>query len=134
MQRLNDLSLGGVIPDQLPLAQYVQHHIALVVGFGAMLARLRADDGRDVAVPVFDRSIEIARAGARIVPAATRLVIAEGNYLLLDDPDWTRLRRYFDATVFLRVPEDELTRRLDAHDAGFTANSEALTRSQSERR
>ena len=84
-------------------------HTFDVDGFGAMLARLRADDGRDVAVPVFDRSIEIARAGARIVPAATRLVIAEGNYLLLDDPDWTRLRRYFDATVFLRVPEDELT-------------------------
>ena len=33
-----------------------------------------------------------------------------------------------------RQHENELTRRLDAHDAGFTANSEALTRSQSERR
>jgi len=94
-------------------------HTFDVDGFGAMLARLRADDGRDVAVPVFDRSIEIARAGARIVPAATRLVIAEGNYLLLDDPDWTRLRRYFDATVFLRVPEDELTRRLEARWQGY---------------
>jgi chromosome segregation protein len=33
-----------------------------------------------------------------------------------------------------RQHENELTRKLDAHDAGFTANSEALTRSQAERR
>ena len=33
-----------------------------------------------------------------------------------------------------RQHETDLTRRLDAHDAGFQANSEALARSQSERR
>ncbi len=33
-----------------------------------------------------------------------------------------------------RQQENELTRKLDAHDAGFSANSEALARSQSERR
>lgn len=90
-----------------------------VDGFAAMLARLRADEGRDVAVPVFDRSIEIARAGARIVRATTRLIIVEGNYLLLDDPDWARLRPHFDMTVFLRVPEEVLAERLGARWAGY---------------
>ena len=33
-----------------------------------------------------------------------------------------------------RPAESEVTRRLDAHDAGFSASSEALSRSQSERR
>ncbi len=33
-----------------------------------------------------------------------------------------------------RQHENELTRKLDAHDAGFSANSEALARSQGERR
>jgi len=33
-----------------------------------------------------------------------------------------------------RQHENELTRKLDAHDAGFTANSEALARAQAERR
>ncbi|MEO5901055.1 MAG: hypothetical protein ABIR68_13155, partial [Ilumatobacteraceae bacterium] len=33
-----------------------------------------------------------------------------------------------------RQAETELTRRLDAHDAGFTASSEALSRAQSDRR
>ncbi|MEM9268562.1 MAG: nucleoside/nucleotide kinase family protein, partial [Pseudomonadota bacterium] len=35
-----------------------------VDGFAAILTRLREYTERDVAVPVFDRSIEIARAGA----------------------------------------------------------------------
>lgn len=90
-----------------------------VDGFAAMLARLRADEGRDVAVPVFDRSIEIARAGARIVRATTRLIIVEGNYLLLDDPDWARLRPHFDMTVFLMVPESVLAERLGARWLGY---------------
>ena len=33
-----------------------------------------------------------------------------------------------------RQHEQELTRRLDAHDAGFSANSEAYARAQAERR
>ena len=94
-------------------------HTFDVDGFAAMLARLRADTCRPVAVPVFDRAIEIARAGARIIPAATRLILVEGNYLLLDDPDWAALRAHFDATVFLRVPEPTLAARLADRWQGY---------------
>ncbi len=83
-----------------------------VDGLAAMLERLARDEGRDIAVPVFDRAIEIARAGARIVPADTRLIILEGNYLLLDDPDWAPLRRFFDATVMLDEPMEVVEARL----------------------
>jgi pantothenate kinase len=101
-------------------------HTFDVDGFGAMLARLRADDGRDVAVPVFDRTIEIARAGARIIPASTRLIVVEGNYLLLDDEAWAPLRSMFDATVALSVPLPEITARLQARWTGFGLAGEAL--------
>lgn len=100
-------------------------HTFDVDGFGATLGRVAAGD-RDVAVPVFDRTIEIARAGARIVEAATRLVIVEGNYLLLDDPDWAPLRRHFDLTVQLAVPEAELEARLRARWDGLGLSGEAL--------
>jgi pantothenate kinase len=83
-----------------------------VDGLATTLARLAADDGRAVAVPVFDRSIEIARAGARIIAPATRTVVVEGNYLLLDDPAWTPLARHFDATVMLDVPMPVIEARL----------------------
>jgi len=141
-ERLHAALAGRVAAEVLPMDGYHYDDIVLnarghrprkgaphtfdVDGFAAMLTRLRADDGRDVAVPVFDRSIEIARAGARIVPAATRLVIVEGNYLLLDDPDWARLRPLFDATVFLRVPEDELTRRLEARWQGYSMDAAGI--------
>jgi pantothenate kinase len=80
-------------------------------GYETLLKRLLADD-RDVAVPVFDRSIEISRAAAAIVPKEVKFVLTEGNYLLLDEEPWSRLAPLFDFTVFLDVPRDELERRL----------------------
>jgi pantothenate kinase len=80
-------------------------------GFLHLLRRLRAREP-DVAIPVFDRAIEIARAGAAIVPAQTRILLVEGNYLLLDEQPWTALSDVFDLTIKLEVPLDELERRL----------------------
>ena len=91
-----------------------------------MLERLRRDDGRDVAVPVFDRSLEIARAGGRIVAAATRLIIAEGNYLLLDQPGWRDLSEAFDTTVMIQADEATLVDRLTRRWQGFDYTPEAL--------
>ena len=101
-------------------------HTFDVDGFGAALDRLRADDGRDVAIPVFDRAIEIARAGARIITPEARLLIVEGNYLLLDDPDWAPLRDRFDATVFLDVPEAEIECRLIQRWEGYGMDEAAI--------
>ncbi|WDD91596.1 nucleoside/nucleotide kinase family protein [Burkholderia sp. FERM BP-3421] len=97
-----------------------------VDGLAALLARLRADDGKAIAVPVFDRTLEIARAGAEIVPASARLVFVEGNYLLLDDPDWAVLRPLFDATVMLAVPRPVLVERLAARWRGYGMDDAAI--------
>lgn len=85
-----------------------------VGGFASLLQRLRANEERSIAVPLFDRALEISRAGAALVPASTRHVIVEGNYLLLDDPDWIRLRPMFDLTVMLREARRVLEQRLIA--------------------
>ena len=84
-----------------------------VDGLERDLARIRAG-GRAVAVPVFDRPLDLARAGARIVPAEARLVVVEGNYLLLDEPPWDALAPQFDRTLFVEIDEAELARRLVA--------------------
>lgn len=83
-----------------------------VAGFRHMLMRLRANKEDEIAVPVFDRSIEIARAGARIIPRTVRHIVVEGNYILLDRGDWKSLHPYYDTTVMIDVPEEELARRL----------------------
>lgn len=53
-----------------------------VGGLFHTLKRIRARDEDFVAVPVFDRDIEIARAGARMISAQVPVIIVEGNYLL----------------------------------------------------
>lgn len=89
-------------------------HTFDVGGLAAMLARLRANAEAEIAVPVFDRGLEIARAGARIIPARVRHVIVEGNWLLLDAAPWNALRPFFDTTVMLEVPMPEIAARLEA--------------------
>ena len=90
-----------------------------VGGLYHTLRRLRARDEAEVAVPVFDRTIEIARAGARLIPAAVPVIIVEGNWLLLDQAPWDRLRPMFDTTVRVDVPEPVLRHRLRARWEGL---------------
>ena len=87
-------------------------HTFDVAGFQHMLERLKHNGEAEIAVPIFDRSIEIARNSARVIPASVRHLIVEGNYLLLDEQPWTALAPLFDTTVFLDVPIGELERRL----------------------
>jgi pantothenate kinase len=79
-------------------------------GFLHLMRRLRA--GEDAAIPVFDRDMDLARAGADLVTAADKYLIVEGNYLLLNDAPWCDLAPLFDLTVYIDVPEAELDARL----------------------
>jgi pantothenate kinase len=80
-------------------------------GFIATLARIHSGKG-NVAVPVFDRSADLARAGAAVISSGTRIVLVEGNYLLLDADPWHQTAPLFDMTVFLTVPREILEQRL----------------------
>jgi pantothenate kinase len=90
-----------------------------VGGLYHTLRRLRARDEAEVAVPVFDRAIEIARAGARLIPASVPVIVVEGNWLLLDQSPWDRLRPMFDITVRVDVPEPVLHERLRGRWTGY---------------
>lgn len=92
-------------------------------GFQALVQRL-AQPGHEVIYPVFDRSRELAVAGAGVVSADNRIVVIEGNYLLLDQAPWNEAR--YDLTVFLDVPVAELERRLTARWRGFGKDGAAV--------
>lgn len=87
-------------------------------GLAVMLARLHRNEEDAIFVPVFDRDLEISRAGARLIAKTDRIIIIEGNYLLLDHEPWTALARYFDLTVALDIPVDVLEERLVARWIG----------------
>jgi pantothenate kinase len=80
-------------------------------GFAVLLRRIREGE-KDIAIPVFDRSMELARAAADIVDGKAKFILVEGNYLLLKQPPWDALRPLFDFTIYLKVPVEELERRL----------------------
>ena len=94
-------------------------HTFDVAGFAHMLARLNDNREAEIAVPVFDRDLEIARAGARMIPASVRHLIVEGNYLLLAAAPWSSLHGLFDTTVMIAVAEAELRARLVARWQGY---------------
>ena len=77
-------------------------------GYAALLQRIRHTD-EDVWAPAFDRTIEQPIAGSIPVLKHTRVVITEGNYLLLDDPEWAAARANVDTIWFYDL--DDAVRR-----------------------
>jgi pantothenate kinase len=88
-------------------------------GYAALLRRLRDEPDDVVYAPAFERVLEQPVAGAIPVPATARLVITEGNYLLLDTGAWRRVRPLLDEVWFCEPPERERVRRLVARHERF---------------
>jgi len=80
--------------------------------FVGCLRRLRDDPRTTMLWPDFDRSAERNIPDAILIVASTRLVITEGNYLLLEQPPWHEVRELLDQVWYLDVPEEILRRRL----------------------
>ncbi|ROR89954.1 nucleoside/nucleotide kinase family protein [Nocardioides aurantiacus] len=78
-------------------------------GYAALLARLRTETGHTVWAPAFERDLEQPLAGAIGVPADAEVVVTEGNYLLLDTPEWRAVRAQVDECWWVEV--DEVVRR-----------------------
>ena len=79
-------------------------------GYANLLQRLAQQGTREVIyAPDYRREIEEAVAGAIAVLPETRLIVTEGNYLLLDDSPWPRVREQIDEVWYLDV--DDVLRR-----------------------
>jgi pantothenate kinase len=93
-------------------------------GYAALLCRLREDEEDLVYAPGFERVLEQPLAGALPVPRAARLIVTEGNYLLLPDGSWERARAQLDEVWFCELDEDERIRRLVARHEEFGKDHE----------
>ena len=96
-----------------------------VAGLASILTRIKAG-GEEVIYPVFDRDREIAIAGAGVVTTHERIVIVEGNYLLLDPPPWDQLWSFWDITVMIEEPETVLEDRLSGRWQGYGLSVEEI--------
>ncbi|WP_298806968.1 nucleoside/nucleotide kinase family protein [uncultured Pseudokineococcus sp.] len=94
-------------------------------GYVSLLRRLRAADEDVVYAPAFERDLEQALAGAIAVPREARLVVTEGNYLLLDEAPWDAVRPLLDEVWFAEADEEERSARLLARHVEFGKTPEA---------
>ncbi|MDT7745200.1 MAG: hypothetical protein QOE59_4278 [Actinomycetota bacterium] len=78
-------------------------------GFIAFLERFRTDTTTTIWAPEYRRGIEESVGGALEIAPEVTLLVTEGNYLLLDDPPWDRIRGLVDEAWSLEP--DEITRR-----------------------
>ena len=91
--------------------------------FADFLATLKAATG-PMNGPGYSRKIEDVVEDAFTVPATTRLLVAEGNYLLLSSSPWWPVRPLLDRAMFIEVPREMVRARLmkrHAEEGLFTA-------------
>ena len=81
-----------------------------VMGLISFLSRLQIEP--EVIVPIFDRSLELSRSSATIINKETKVILVEGNYLLLKSKPWDNLQKFFDVSVMISCEEKVLEKRL----------------------
>lgn len=96
-------------------------------GFVALLRRLLVETDHTVYAPGFDRTVDEGVTGQVPVPASARLVVVEGNYLLVDAPPWSQVADLLAETWFCETPESvRLDRLVTRHEAGGRSAEAAL--------
>lgn len=76
-------------------------------GFVHLLRRLRTvAPGEVVYAPAFDRGLEEPIGSAIPVAPDVRVVVVEGNYLLVPTPPWAAVRGLLDLALYLDAPAE----------------------------
>ncbi len=88
-------------------------------GFVELVRQVRRVTDRSVYAPEFRREVNDAIAGAIEIQSQVGLVVAEGNYLLLDQSPWSALVDLLDETWFVELDHEERIRRLAARHLSF---------------
>lgn len=79
--------------------------------FVSFLHQLKHANG-PVSGPGYSRKIEDTVDDAFTVPADVRVLVVEGNYLLLTEGPWAGVKALLDYAVFVHVPRDIVQARL----------------------
>jgi pantothenate kinase len=92
-------------------------------GFVKLLKSVNRESEKDIYFPIFYREIEESYAADGVVPANTKLVITEGNYLLLDQGGWESVREELDEVWYIEVDDrlrlDRLTKRHQSYGRNY---------------
>lgn len=94
-------------------------------GFAALLARVKAETDRVVYAPGFERDVDEPVAADLAIEPSARIVVVEGNYLLVDEEPWRHVDDLLDESWFVEATEEERIERLVARHTSFGRKPEA---------
>lgn len=94
-------------------------------GFIALLKRIKTDVGDSIYFPIFHREIEESIAAEGVIKSATRLIVVEGNYLLLDAGDWAGVSSLLDECWYIVIDSKARHERLVARHQLFGKDPES---------
>lgn len=83
-------------------------------GFLELVLRLRRQCAETIYAPEFRRDLEEPVAGSLAVEPEAKLIVVEGNYLLVPQGPWGKLRALFDEVWYCDPGEDVRQQRLVA--------------------
>jgi pantothenate kinase len=81
-------------------------------GYLSVLRRIKSDTPGVVYAPGFDRTLEQPIAASIPVTIVPRLIITEGNYLLMPEGNWPRIRALMDEVWYIDLDAEVRARRL----------------------
>ena len=95
-----------------------------VMGLINFVSRLQKED--EVIIPIFDRSLELSRSSAVIISKNTKVIIVEGNYILLNSYPWSELNKFFNTTIMINCEKKILEKRLIERWENFNLPKEEI--------
>jgi pantothenate kinase len=94
-------------------------------GFVSLLRRINQDTDKDIYYPIFHREIEESYAADGVVLKNTRLVITEGNYLLLEKGGWESVKKELSEVWYVKVNDELRLERLTKRHEMFGKDPQA---------
>lgn len=120
LDRLGLRALKG-IPDTFDPSAYTE-----------LLRRIRQSPPLTVKAPAFDRSIDASIEDAIEIARDVKVIVTEGNYLLLEQGQWRQIAELLDDSWFLDTPIETIRPRLIArHLEGGRSLEAAIAKMES---
>jgi pantothenate kinase len=97
------------------------------LGYIALLRRLRNPGEGTIYAPVFHREIEDSIANELAVHSSAKLIITEGNYLLVRSGSWREICGLLDEAWYLDLADDVRIHRLIARHQSYGRDLDTAT-------
>ncbi|MSO25916.1 MAG: nucleoside/nucleotide kinase family protein [Candidatus Nanopelagicaceae bacterium] len=94
-------------------------------GFSELMKRIKFDLKSDIYFPIFHREVEESIVAEGVVLKDTKLVITEGNYLLLDKYGWQDISSFITESWYIEINDNLRWERLMARSIRYGRSPES---------